>query len=95
MIMTRTSFICKYLAINPCSSDNDHLKYEDDFYAKKYKSKIGPSCRFYKILLVVHPCVYQWVLSLGIRLLHSLRTYELTKSKIQDSLQECFKVNQN
>ena len=35
-----TSYLYKYPASNPYILDDDRLKYEDYFCAKKYKSKI-------------------------------------------------------
>ena len=38
--MFMTSYLCKYPESNPYISDDDHLKNEDNFCAKNYKSKI-------------------------------------------------------
>ena len=35
--MFMTSYLCKLPALNPNISDDDHLKYEDNFCAEKYK----------------------------------------------------------
>ena len=35
-----TSYLCYKPARDPSISDDDHLKHENNFWAKKYKSKI-------------------------------------------------------
>ena len=38
--MLMTSYLCNKSARGPNISENDHKKYDDNFYAKKWKSKM-------------------------------------------------------